>query len=204
MPSLYGGGFQFDGTNVNGSGTFTIPIFGRILPNQQSISDGVYSSALTAIATYESNSFVPCPAAGDGTTATSFNALVRVTAACTISASNLNFGAINLLTSNVDATSNISAQCANGAPYNIGLSAGNGPGATVAVRQMTQGANTLNYSLYRDSSRTGVWGNTIGTDTVAATGTGVAQSFIVYGRIPPQTTPGPGAYTDTIVVTLTF
>jgi len=49
-----------------------------------------------------------------------------------------------------------------------------------------------------------VWGNTIGTNTVASTGTGAAQSFTVYGRIPSQTTPAPATYTDTITVTVTY
>jgi spore coat protein U-like protein len=49
-----------------------------------------------------------------------------------------------------------------------------------------------------------VWGNTVGTDTVAATGSGAAQSYTVYGRITAQTTPAPGTYTDTITVTVTY
>ena len=88
--------------------------------------------------------------------------------------------------------------------YNVGLNAGTGTGATVAVRKMTSGANTITYSLYKDAARTTVWGNTFNTDTVAATGTGVAQTYDVYGRVPPQTTPQPGTYTDTIIVTLTY
>jgi hypothetical protein len=47
---------------------------------------------------------------------------------------------------------------------------------------MTNGASTINYSLYSDSGRTAVWGNTIGTNTVAATGNGASQSYTVYGR----------------------
>ena len=64
-------------------------------------------------------------------------------------------------------------------------------GATVATRKMTSGAATVNYTLYSDSGRTTVWGNTIGTDTVAGTGNGAAQTLTVYGRVPPQTTPAP-------------
>lgn len=60
---------------------------------------------------------------------------MAVTTTCSVSASNLNFGTIGTLTTNVDATGTITAQCANGAPYNLGLDAGTGPGATVAVRK---------------------------------------------------------------------
>jgi spore coat protein U-like protein len=43
-----------------------------------------------------------------------------------------------------------------------------------------------------------------GIDTVAGTGNGSAQTLSVYGRIAPQTTPAPGAYADTVNVTVTF
>jgi spore coat protein U-like protein len=89
-------------------------------------------------------------------------------------------------------------------PYNIGLDAGTGSGATVAVRKMSNGGNTVNYSLYSDSGRSTVWGNTVGTDTVAATGNGTSQSYTVYGRVPAQTTPAAATYTDTITVTVTY
>jgi len=47
-------------------------------------------------------------------------------------------------------------------------------------------------------------GNTVSTDTVAATGNGASQSYTVYGRVPAQTTPAPGTYTDTVTVTVTY
>ena len=69
---------------------------------------------------------------------------------------------------------------------------------------MSAGANTVNYSLYSDSGRTTVWGNTIGTNTVAATGNGASQSYSVYGRVTAQTTPAPATYSDTVTVTVTY
>ena len=47
-------------------------------------------------------------------------------------------------------------------------------------------------------------GNTIGIDTVSATGTGMTQSLSIYGRVPPQATPRPGAYADTVTMTVTY
>ncbi|TPI51931.1 spore coat protein U domain-containing protein [Mesorhizobium sp. B3-1-7] len=44
-------------------------------------------------------------------------------------------------------------------------------------------AATITYSLYSDSGRTTVSGPTIGTNTVSATCSGVAQRFTVYGRV---------------------
>jgi spore coat protein U-like protein len=139
------------------------------------------------------------------TSTASFTVQVTIVASCTInSASTLNFGSRGVLTANVDQISAIQVQCTNTTPYTIGLDAGLGTGATVAVRKMTSGGATVNYSLYSDSLRTTVWGTTIGTDTVAATGNGAAQSYTVFGRVPAQTTPAPGTYTDTVTVTVTY
>lgn len=139
------------------------------------------------------------------TSTATFTVQVTIVATCTInSASTLNFGSQGVLTANVDQTSTMQVQCANTTPYNIGLDAGTGSGATVAVRKMTSGGATVNYSLYSDSGRTTVWGNTVGTDTVAATANGASQSYTVYGRVTAQTTPAPATYSDTVTVTVTY
>ena len=57
---------------------------------------------------------------------------------------------------------------------------------------------------YRDLARTLPWGSTIGTNTVAGTGTGSAQAYTAYGHVPAQATPSAQTYTDTIVVTVTY
>ena len=139
------------------------------------------------------------------TATTSFTVQVTITATCLInSASTLSFGTQGVLATNVDQSSAIQVTCTNSTPYNIGLNAGTGSGATVATRKLTSGGATVSYTLYSNSGRTTVWGNTVGTDTVAGTGNGSAQNYTVYGRIPAQTTPAPGTYTDTITVTVTY
>jgi len=139
------------------------------------------------------------------TTTSTFTTQATIVASCTInSASTLNFGSIGVLIANVDQTSTLQVQCTNTTPYNIGLDVGTGTGATVAVRKMTSGPNTVNYSIYSDSGRATVWGNTVGTDTVAATGSGASQIYTVYGRVTAQTTPAPGTYNDTVTVTVTY
>jgi len=150
--------------------------------------------------------FLPFADPSNAATATStFTVQMTVTSSCVInSASTLNFGSQGVLVANVDNTSILQVQCTNTTPYNIGLDAGTGSGATVAARKMTNGANTITYSLYSDNGRTTVWGNTMGTNTVAGTGSGAAQSYTVYGRVPPQTTPAAATYTDTITITVTY
>ena len=139
------------------------------------------------------------------TATTTFSVSVTLAATCTInSASALSFGNQGILATNVDQTSAIQVTCTNTTPYNIGLDAGTGSGATVGARLMTASGATVTYSLYQDSAHSNVWGNTIGTNTVTGTGNGTGQSYTVYGRIPPQTTPAPGTYTDTVTVTVTY
>jgi spore coat protein U-like protein len=139
------------------------------------------------------------------TATTTFNVQMTIAASCIInSASTLNFGSSGVIAANVDQTSTLQVQCTNTTPYTISLDAGTGTGATVAARKMTNGANTITYSLYSDAGRTTVWGNTIGTNTVAGTGNGASQPYTVYGRVPPQTTPAAALYTDTITVTVTY
>lgn len=136
---------------------------------------------------------------------TSFSVQATVTAACSVSASTLNFTSYDPTGGNVDRTTTVSITCTNGTAYNVGLDAGLTTGATVTTRQMTSGSNTLNYSLYSNSGRTTNWGNTSGTDTVPGTGSGAAQSLTVYGRIPgSQTSVVAGSYSDTITVTVYF
>ncbi|WFP75211.1 spore coat U domain-containing protein [Mesorhizobium sp. WSM4906] len=131
---------------------------------------------------------------------------ITITAECKVQTANdLDFGSKGVIDANVDQTSTIGVQCTSGQTYNVGLSAGAGAGATVAVRKMTgPGAATVNYTLYRDTGRTQPWGMTIGTDTLAGTGNGNVQNLTVYGRVPPQATPAAGVYTDTVAITVTY
>lgn len=105
-----------------------------------------------------------------------------------------------------NATGTIPVTCTNGAPYNIGLGPGTFAGATVTTRRMTgtPAGTPLSYSLFRDAGRTLNWGVTIGTDTLALTGTGVAQSTTVFGQIPALQAVTAGTYADTVLITVTF
>jgi spore coat protein U-like protein len=128
-----------------------------------------------------------------------------VATSCTISGTALAFGgAVNVMGgANTDATSTLTATCSTGTAYTIALSAGSAPGATVTTRQMLNGTDTLNYSLYSDSTRATNWADT-GT-LPAGTGTGAGQTYTVYGRIPSgQAAAKPLTYNDTITATINF
>lgn len=141
--------------------------------------------------------------AGFAATATSsMSVTATVQATCTISAGALAFGTYT--STQLDASSTVTVSCTNTTTYNIGLDVGTGTGATVNSRKMTNGAQTLTYSLYSDSGRSTVWGPTIGTNTVTGTGNGSAQNFTVYGRVPSGQLPTPGSYSDTVTATITY
>lgn len=152
-----------------------------------------------ALAVFSSQSFAT-------TTTTTFLVSTTVAATCAAAALPLAFGVYDPTSSaNLDATTSVTVTCTGLTSYNVGLDAGTASGATVTTRQMSGGGNTINYSLYRNSGRTLNWGNTVGTDTVSGTGTGLPQVVTVYGRIPgSQPSVPPGAYSDTITVTVTY
>ncbi len=141
---------------------------------------------------------------------TTFTVTLTLTPTCTISATNMDFGAQGVLAAQLTATSAITTTCTNTTPYNIGLNAGSVTGSTVAQRLLAGTAvgntgTTVNFNLYQTAAPTSpIWGNTVGTDTVSGVGTGSPVSTTVYGRVPAQTTPAPGAYQATITATITY
>lgn len=130
---------------------------------------------------------------------------MTIQASCTLaSSSGVAFGTQGVLSGNVDTSGSLGVQCTSSTPYTVALDAGGGTGATTAARKMSNGGSTVTYALYRDSSRTQLWGDTQGTDTVAGTGNGSSQTLTVYGRVVAQPTPTAGSYTDTVNVTITY
>ena len=140
------------------------------------------------------------------TVSDNFTAKIVITNDCVInSVTDLDFGSSGLLNSAVEASATIDLRCTENASYNIGLDAGTTSGGTITTRKMTDGnGNTVDYQMFQDSARTVNWGNTVGTDTKSATGTGTDQTHTIYGRVPAQSTPPAGTYTDTVTVTVTY
>lgn len=145
----------------------------------------------------------------NGTGTGTFVASITLKANCTISGTALNFGAaVGVLTTAVNATNTLTVTCTNTTPYNIGLDNGTAAGSTTTTRLMagvTTPAATVPFTMSQDSGHATNWGNTQGTDTLAGTGNGSAQSLTVYGQIPAQAfTPVPQSYTTTITATAYF
>ncbi|HKE44672.1 MAG TPA: spore coat U domain-containing protein [Steroidobacteraceae bacterium] len=163
-------------------------------------SFGLLRAALTAAL------IVPLATVAQSPT-TTFKVTTNVQASCQVSANDLNFGnySPNAATRN-DAQSELKVTCSPNVQYNIALNAGTSAGASIDTRKMTFGSSTLNYQLYRTSSRNSneVWGDTVGSNTLQGNGTGTQQSYPVYGSVPAGQLVSPGTYIDTITVNVLF
>jgi spore coat protein U-like protein len=131
---------------------------------------------------------------------------------CTASAATTAFGNYYFSDSSPnDTTGNVQVICSAEAPstvsYVITLNMGNA--GSFSPRQMTNGANTLNYNLYTDAGRTLIWGDgTSGTNTVSdaynLSVSSQTNNYTIYARIAASQSPAVGAYSDAISVTVEF
>jgi spore coat protein U-like protein len=124
-------------------------------------------------------------------------------ASCSAYASGIAFGSY-VASAAIDITGTVTVTCPNGTAYNVSLNAGMGTGGTTTTREMS-GSNsaTLGYQMFQNSSHTTNWGNTVGTNTVAGTGTGNAQTYNIYAVLPAGQYDAPGSFTDTITASVT-
>jgi spore coat protein U-like protein len=174
-------GNEYTGTGTGSRQTLTV--YSQI-PAGQGVVPGTYTDTISSATA-------------------SFQVTAVVQANCTLSATPLAFGTYTGALTN--ATSTLTISCTKNTAYNVGLSAGLATGATVTTRKMSgPGAALLAYSLFRDAGHTQNWGNTVGTNTQAGTGSGSAQPLTVYGQIPASQVAAPGSYTDTITATVTY
>lgn len=143
---------------------------------------------------------------------TTFKARIVISRVCnvtTVAPTDLDFGTNDAGAVNVDATSLITVTCSKTTPYDIGLSTATGSvGTGVMASAAADNTDEVAYTMYQDAARTKEWGNTIGTNTQHGTGKGLAATapadkYTVYGRAA-STDVRPGAYEDTVTVTLTY
>lgn len=196
------------GNILSGAGTATRTIYARLYADPTATA-GTYVSNFTGSQTMFSYSAMLL---GASTSCTGFvgTSVVRpeftVTASpqptCTILTTDLDFGVKGVLNAAINGQSAISLTCTQGASWSVVLDGGQS--GSPAARQMKSAAGDgVSYNLYRDAGRSSLWGLT--TDAQASgTGTGTAQSLPVYGRVPVQTTPKPGAYSDRVVATIRY
>ena len=136
---------------------------------------------------------------------------------CTVSATGPAFGNYNPLQATaLISTGTVTTICVVTSHSNtitIGLSTGYS--GNFNMREMTTVVGgttyTLNYNLFLNAADTQIWGDGTASsllDTVTLTRHGnnstITTNTTVYGQIPALQDPVPGAYTDTLTVTVSF
>lgn len=135
------------------------------------------------------------------TATTTFNVTATVLNSCNVTATNLAFGNYDPTAGNLDSTSTITTTCTAGTTYAIALGLGQN---TSRKMKLTSGSDLLDYELYQPDGYTTVWGD-VGGATVAQTSTtGVPVNYIVNGRVTGGQYVTAGAYSDEVLVTVTY
>jgi len=118
----------------------------------------------------------------------------------------LDFGAQAPTTTQITQTdaqiTNSGIQCTNGGTANVYATSANASGSQ--FRMKTSGNSYLNYDIYQDAGRATQWPQSSTAPGSAVTGSGGTQTYYVYGRIPAQVYGAPGAYSDTITLTVSY
>ena len=198
----------YDLTLLTGGAATTpaLNVYGQIYGAQQTAIPGSYTwTSQTPAVSYGVKTATACPTGATLTAASGTDTWTATIAAkCNLSATDINFGSVGLLTANVDATGTLNVQCTNTTPYTVSINGGLSAATDPTLRKMTLSTNSVTYGIYSDSTRTTAWGSLAGA-TIAGTGTGLTQSLTMYGRVPPQSpAPPPGNYSDTLIATVTY
>ena len=132
---------------------------------------------------------------------------------CTISTTNISFGAYNPIDTHASAALNadgaVSTTCTVGSTGKViigqGLGLGGGTDDAPVRRMGGPGeGDYLNYQVYSDAGLTSVWTNEVASG-VGYTASGSAQVLPVHGSVPGgQTSATEGSYSDTLVVTVNY
>ncbi len=144
------------------------------------------------------------------TTTTTFAVTATVQSSCSATAATLAFPNYTPGAGAQIGNTSISVKCTKNTPFTVLLNAGSTTGDAFAQRLMASGANTLQYNLYTSAALSTIFGDgTGGTGTIAGTGLGVAtaNTVQVFGQVPDNATNQavvPGAYADTITVTVSY
>lgn len=130
---------------------------------------------------------------------------------CAITAPDVDFGTVALVSQFVTKTRTISIRCSADTSYTVGLS--NGDNYAGGSRRMKLGSNYLRYELYQGTSGSTRWGPSGGerrssaaADTNPGTYDGSTLQGFTYRAIvdPGQATPIAGRYADIVLVDIVF
>ena len=137
----------------------------------------------------------------------------RASTTCSATLTNVQFSAVDPFGSTVDVSATLNYSCTISSILSsskirmcFSIGAGAQGGGNLAPRQMSSGGNLMSFNLYKDASRSLIWGTrSDGYGAVEATlvigallGSATANgSLTVYGRVPSgQTSLVPGSYSN--------
>lgn len=146
------------------------------------------------------------PYARAADTSAVMDARIELVNNCQVTARNLDFGVRDTLVSAIDASTTVDVACTNRGPFTMRFDRGAGSGANFESRRLSNGVDTVSYSLYADPARSRVLGDAgEGSVQLTGTGNGDTQTFTVFGRVfSGQGPKSPGVYTDTVTATLGY
>ncbi|MBR0650383.1 spore coat protein U domain-containing protein [Roseomonas terrae] len=130
---------------------------------------------------------------------------VAARAQCSVTAVPVTFATYQpFAATSLDSTGSITLSCLLAiGNYTVTLGPG---GGSVAARRMANGPTLLSYQLYTTAARTTIWGDGTG-GTVTVPGScllACVRTLTIYGRVPARQVVRPGAYLDTILVTMSY
>ena len=135
-------------------------------------------------------------------------AVSRAEAACTITTTAVSFGSYNVFSGSADdGTGQITYRCTSPRPPVVTIQLDKGASPSFSPRQMRKGAETLNYNLYLDSTRSTIWGDGTGGTQVYSRANPPRNQNInlsVFGRIPAGQDVSAGTYSATVTATIFF
>jgi len=127
-------------------------------------------------------------------------------ASCSLSTTSVGFGSYDVFsTVSLATTGSITFNCA--AVMSISIALNRGGSSTFTPRRMSKGADTLNYNLYLDASKSTIWGDGTGSTSVYVNPSTPANQNVtitIYGTIPARQNAKVGSYTDAVTAVINF
>ncbi len=130
---------------------------------------------------------------------------------CSVTTTPVSFGGYNVFSSSpVYATGTITLTCSNPDQHamqvSIAISSGRSGSFNPRQMQLAGGSDRMNYYLFIDPSMTTIWGDgTGGTSTFTGTISRNPNLYAnIYGKIPAQQNLRAGAYSESLVVTVSW
>ncbi len=145
-------------------------------------------------------SLLPAASVLAGTDSAVLNVQATVLSSCAVEGGTLDFG--DYVTGQANDLDGVGEITLTNCQGQVTVEMDGGGSGSTSARVMSNGTDTLAYQLYRDPSRTQLWGQ--GADAFVGQILTSQVRLQVFGRIPGGQSVPPGVYTDTVNITVTF